>query len=60
MDAIPPKPEGGQAEEGAEKKQETPKPRLQPSKEEPTEIEVESEESDAGAGHKRSLGPRTP
>ena len=61
MDAtLPPKPEGGQAEEGAEKKQETPKPAPQPSKEEPTEMEVESEESDVELDMEGVVGDPNP
>ena len=57
MDAtLPPKPEGGQAEGGAEKKQETPKP----SQEEPTEMEVESEESDVELDMEGVIGDPNP
>ena len=57
---LPPKPTGGEAAGGSEKKQETPKPASQPSQEEPVEMEVESEESDVELDMEGVIGDPNP
>ena len=57
---LPPKPTGGEAAGGSEKKQETPKPASQPSQEEPAEMEVESEESDVELDMEGVIGDPNP